>query len=398
MGLEHFDTAVSFAVIMLLLSMLITILVQCVVALSGLRGWNLHYGVIQLLQQLDPGLKNHAKIITKSILEHPSVAHMPVLVGGRRKATAIRREELLRILKDLAQADSTALEGDAKRAVLAAVTKAGVSDPADLTNRISTLTVELTKMFPTQAQAVQDVVNRGLAKVSQLETQVNAWFDTVMDRTTERFVLYTRWITAALAFVLAIGLQVDSIQLFKQLSSDPELRARLIQSADATLKQAGTVVTDKQTPVAAQAIRAMKDDLEDPGDKDLVAAAKDELITRKDGRDWLIKSFSEPKLKNALQAYDRRFEEVTLNNLKGLEAAFSQVKSSMDQTGIQLILQSNPVPRKRLWWIWLPRLGELITGLFLSLGAPFWFNALRRLANLRPAIAGKAERTAPAAG
>lgn len=397
MGLEHFDTVMSFMVVMLLLSLLITILVQCVVALFGLRGWNLHFGVIQLLEQLDPDLKIHAKNIAKAILEHPSVAHMPVFVGGRRKATAIRQDELLRILRDLSQANSSTLTGDAKRALSSALKEEDALDAVDLTNRLGSVIGELTKVFPSQAQAISDAANRCLAKTNQLQVRVNAWFDTVMDRTTERFILYTRWITAVLALSLATGLQVDSIQLFKQLSSSPELRARLIQSGDAALKEAGTLVADKRTPLAAQAIRAMKDDLEDQGDKALVAGAKDDLVTRKDGRDWLIKTFSEPKLETVIAAYDRQFEEATFNNLKDLEAAYRQVKLSLDDTGVQLFHQSNPVPRKHLqWqhleWIWLPRMGELITGLFLSLGAPFWFNALRQLANLRPAIAGKVER------
>jgi hypothetical protein len=34
-------------------------------------------------------------------------------------------------------------------------------------------------------------------------------------------------------------------------------------------------------------------------------------------------------------------------------------------------------------------LGTLVSVLFLSLGAPFWFNALRQLSNLKPAISGK---------
>jgi hypothetical protein len=34
----------------------------------------------------------------------------------------------------------------------------------------------------------------------------------------------------------------------------------------------------------------------------------------------------------------------------------------------------------------------LVAGLFLSLGAPFWFNALKQLANLRPVIAGKVDQ------
>ena len=37
-------------------------------------------------------------------------------------------------------------------------------------------------------------------------------------------------------------------------------------------------------------------------------------------------------------------------------------------------------------------LGMLVTALFLSLGAPFWFNMLRNMSNLRPILAGKVDK------
>jgi hypothetical protein len=392
MGFEHFDTVMSFVVIMLLLSMLITVLVQCVVALSGLRGWNLHFGVIQLLEQLDPGLEKHAKSVAKAILEHPSVAPMPVGKWGRRKATAIRPEELLHILRDLSQSSSE-LESSVKDALMAAVDKAGTPDPEDLGHRIDTAVGELKKMFPAQSEAVRDAVHRGLAKTSLLESHVKTWFNTVMDRTTERFVLYTRWITAFLAFALAIGLHVDSLQLFKQLSGSPELRAKLIQSADSTLQQAGVIAADRQKPkpLASEAIRAMASGLNNEDDRKLLVTVPDGLTTREEGRKWLDNTFTQPELSELLVAYDRQFEEETLNYLKELRVSFDDVKSSLNTAGIQLALPKTGGSGGAGWYLGP---GVLMTGLFLSLGAPFWFNALRQLANLRPAIAGKVDKEA----
>jgi len=44
MGLEHFDTVFAFVIVMLLLSLVITMGVQLVVAILGLRGRNLLWG------------------------------------------------------------------------------------------------------------------------------------------------------------------------------------------------------------------------------------------------------------------------------------------------------------------------------------------------------------------
>jgi hypothetical protein len=40
-------------------------------------------------------------------------------------------------------------------------------------------------------------------------------------------------------------------------------------------------------------------------------------------------------------------------------------------------------------WTWAGLIGQLATAGLLSLGAPFWFNALKSLSNLRPTIAAK---------
>jgi hypothetical protein len=38
-------------------------------------------------------------------------------------------------------------------------------------------------------------------------------------------------------------------------------------------------------------------------------------------------------------------------------------------------------------------LGMAISALFLCLGAPFWFNVLQQIGNLRPLLAGKVDDT-----
>jgi hypothetical protein len=395
MSMENFDTVMSFVIIMLLLSMLITILVQSVVAVLGVRGWNLLFGVNRLLLQIDPSLGAKSKNIAKAILQHPSISHMPIWGERRRKATTIRPQELLSILKDLSRPDAltTPANVETKKAIVALVNNAGVPDAEDLVARIAMVKSELAKLFPAQAQAVQDAVKRGLEKTSQLETQVGNWFNTIMDRTTERFLLYTRWITAVLAFALAFGANIDSIQLFKRLSSNPELRAKLIQSADATLQQAGVVLANQQNPkpIASEAIHAIENVIKDKENKNLITGVPDGMITRKEGHDWLSANLPQANLEEALVAFDKQFETTTVNHLKNLAASYKDVESSLNTAGIKIVFNDAPGTNAGLRF-----LGELITGLFLSLGAPFWYNALKQLANLRPAIAAKVEKEAAA--
>jgi hypothetical protein len=386
MGLERFDTVMSFVVVMLLLSMLVTIFVQCVVAVSGLRGWNLSAGVQQLIRQVDPALASHARKISDAVLEHPSVAYTTTM-GGRRKATAIRQQELIRIMKDLATAPPAEWTQPTRDALNTAV--AAVNTAAPPTEAV---VAELTKLFPAQAQAVEDAVNRGLVQMSAFEVKIDTWFDTVMDRTTDRFVLHTRWITAACAFVLAIALQVDALQTFKQLSTNVEVRTRIIQDADAALRQSDRLLNgDSVTPLAFRALKGMAGDKAvDSADKAILDSVPSTIATRKDGHDWINENLPADSVARTSAAFDARFDQETSNRLKILGASFDEAKASLNGTGLQLFGNAGPAD---MLIAGIPiTSGMLVAGLFLSLGAPFWFNALKQLANLRPVIAGKVDQ------
>ncbi len=56
--LQNLDTMVSFAAIMLILSLIITVLVQAVVSAFELRGKNLIASLTKMLLQVEPALRN----------------------------------------------------------------------------------------------------------------------------------------------------------------------------------------------------------------------------------------------------------------------------------------------------------------------------------------------------
>ncbi|NQV35470.1 MAG: hypothetical protein HQ515_22445, partial [Phycisphaeraceae bacterium] len=97
--LQYMDTVLGFAIVMLLLSLLVTALVQMLVAMAGTRSQALQWGLERLLKQagLDVGDGDgNAKVIAEAVLKHPSIT-----TNGYYSATAIRYEELLKILRSL---------------------------------------------------------------------------------------------------------------------------------------------------------------------------------------------------------------------------------------------------------------------------------------------------------
>jgi len=73
-----------------------------------------------------------------------------------------------------------------------------------------------------------------------------------------------------------------------------------------------------------------------------------------------------------------------------------KIKQELAKSGFQLNLATSWDAFMNVFRVPTKLLGILATVGMLSLGAPFWFNALKGLSNLRPLVANWASKTAPA--
>jgi len=393
--LQHFDTVMSFAVVMLLLSLLVTTLVQMIIAASGLRSSVLQGGLERLLTQSFPALtKEEAATISKAVLRHPMIQH----VKGRG-ATSIRKEELIRLLQDMAIRSTTHAPEKVKELIATAHTALNKVTPVlqtpEVTTASETLKKAIEKAFPGQVSEVSRRVDEAVAGGRQLMQEAGSWFDAVMDRTTENFLAKTRWITAGVAAVLAFYLHVDSLSIIRQLASQPELRAKLIQSADATLQRAESAFaqTAEEKALGSASIAMVRAGLTNNPAALVLTNMPANLVTRGAGEAWLrerLNNVASTNREAILAAYRSRFEENTQVWLGDLRHTALDLSTNLMQS--DLIIIPSPTP-KFSTYIDKPGhfLGTVMTVFFLSLGAPFWYNALRQLANLRPAVAEKIE-------
>ncbi len=326
MTLQNFDTVLGFALIMLLLSMIVTVLVQFAVTVLSLRGRNLRAGLVQLLSQASPQLKPYAKQVADAVVHHPAIAQrLPLSITFAAKA--ITRDELLRVLDDLAVNTPEGLR-DIKDTLLIAT---GRQLSPQMKQQAQTVGAELAKIFPAQAQELQGAVLRLYSNTAEVVAGVETWFDSVMARTSDWFTGKTRVWTVVFAFVLAFGAGIDSLSILQQLKSNDAARSRLAQST-----------------------QTMQDDL-----KVLYANTQNTALTS-----------SLDQVNKQLGQIDAKLAETELVIAKGGREVWKT-------TGH-------------------PAWGMLMTGFFLSLGAPFWFNALGQLAKLRPVIASVVDKQAAA--
>jgi hypothetical protein len=396
--LQQLDNAIGFTVVMLLLSMLITVAVQSVSAVLDLRGRNLVWGLTKLFHQMSPDFQQPAekdwnelrstvgKKLAEAVAKHPMLSHS---LSGRAKA--LRADELLAVLHDLVQ-NPTKLS-DRVKGVLQNWAH-GDTQQAIQADAASALVGAVNATSSNVASGMQQAIEQKLAGIIRIEAGVAKWFDTVMGRTSDVFLRWTKAITITAAMILAFGFHVDSISIYHQISTDSELRAKLGGMADETAKNAGEVMNMSKASLAAS-LTKVKDNHAD-GSADALMAMPQDFRSCGQAETWL----SSP-INHVSELLSEEFLNVCrdqmLAQLDDTGTKIATLKTSIDDSGLHL----TSADWNKGWsanylkdgkFDILHFFGLLATAMLLNLGAPFWFNALRQLSSLKPATARKIEQ------
>jgi hypothetical protein len=403
--LQYLDTIIAFAVIMLGVSLLITTLNQMISALLGYRGTNLLWGIQTLLSTIEPGLSTKAKGVATDILKKPFISDsifskfvkdVPVLswfTNRWKLASAMTPQELVRSLTNLAQTMPTTSDGKATadwiNKVLAQV------DPE--ANRKAEMLKEVFKQLgPNVAIQADRIVQQLGTSVQESVGKLEAWFDTVMKRTSQRFTSQMRIWTIVFAVLFAFGAHLDTFAILKQLWTTPELRASLVNDRETILKEASVVLSVQSgtaqvagpgvpPQILGRAMKALKE-IEKEATAGLGDAPK-EFANLNEAENWLRKNVKVESLKEKLVEKYRDFV------LAELSAQRDKIEQALAKAGFEI--QFSWAELKELFKGQSKQsiLGILITAGLLSLGAPFWFNILRSLSNLRPLLAKTSTKT-----
>jgi hypothetical protein len=189
--------------------------------------------------------------------------------------------------------------------------------------------------------------------------------------------------------------RLHAFRLLQQLSTDAELRARLVASTDALNRKADEIrVTSANAPAAVyvqampQLIHAHSDVLpplgEPGGFSDLDGANR-----------WLSEKLAAAGIAGTnrwSQEYEALVPQAALRH-----AADSLHSIREEKLTLRLIPDPYPGSLARYWTpSWLHFWGIVASAALLSLGAPFWFSLLKTLSNLRPVVAQKARQESAA--
>ncbi len=198
----------------------------------------------------------------------------------------------------------------------------------------------------------QKILDTKINEVEHFEAQIEQWFDSVMKLLTGTYKRKTIWFTFLFASITAITLNVDSLRLASYLYNNPEARQKLATAA--------------------------------------YSAAQDSSY---------IKTVAEIKKRSSQLAETEKSDSLKMLNadVNTLIQEVKMKKANMDTTVATMSLyipigwpdtQFNLVHGgKEVTLFTLKKVGGLIiTILAMCLGAPFWFDVLSKVANLRSSL------------
>jgi hypothetical protein len=196
-------------------------------------------------------------------------------------------------------------------------------------------------------------------KTKPLDSILANWFDETMDRVTG---LYKRIIQRNIFFVglvVVIAFNVDSVSLFKKLSRDKKARETVVNQAIAFMegnKDFDSILSKRRAIVLLDSIKV------------------------NDTANW--KKIVESVLQQESDSLYKEYKEKQHVVDSLLKVDIAQLNNALGIGWQNFSLYDD---KKNIYWfgILTMLLGWIITGLAITLGAPFWFDLLKKLIQIR---------------
>jgi len=173
---------------------------------------------------------------------------------------------------------------------------------------------------PDLRNVLNQLLNDADNELDMFKVNIEKWFNDVMDRASGWYKRYTQKILVWVGILIALIFNADTFSIYERLSSDPQTLQAIVVSAESFVNEHGTELTPSQAQSFDQSIESVRTILEQQS-----------------------QSIIEP-----------------------LGLGWESMNYDLDYYG------------------WAAKvLGWLVTALAISLGAPFWFDLLRKVVNIR---------------
>lgn len=349
MGLEILEIAIGIIFVYLLVSLLCTAVREGLESFMKTRGAYLWLGIRQLLDD------KQVTGLAASFYDHPLIYSLfpgdfdrekrldkpKMIANGKGAPSYIPSRNFAVVLMDIAARGPLTHD---------ATSTAGA--PAISLENIRTNIANIGN--PQVQRVLLNAVDAARGDINKAQADIEAWYDSAMDRVSGWYKRTTQWWLLVIGFVAAVGLNVNTLAILDYLAAHPKERSALADRADTYMKKVG--------------------------EADEKAADENEKADEADAKAGNEKA-DQPNANTtkASPSNKRNYEEAQkmLNGLnlpigwKGMKF-FSCAELGKDKLWLTAVVA--------------PLFGWLLTAFAASLGAPFWFDLLNKVMVIRSTV------------
>lgn len=336
-GSNVLEFALGMIFVYLLLSLLCSAINEAIEALLKNRAKDLELGLRELLKDPDGSglvkeVYDHSLVssLFKDEYDPNSKRNLPSYIPARNFALA---------LMDIVLPASATTDSGAA----GATASSNSTSPPD-TNSLNAFRKAINsnrtlETNPDVKKALLTLVDAAGGNINKARENIETWFNSSMDRVSGWYKRRSHMITLVLGFVIAIVVNADSISIGQSLAVNDTLRKTLAATAEASVKQAPAGKSEN----ADEQVKKIKDEIDKLG---LPIG-------------WHWKNFKDDP--------------------GGVPFVDRETKPGQSS-------QSEPTGGEEFRWFLTKILGWLLTGVAISLGAPFWFDMLNKIIVVRSTV------------
>ncbi|MCP1381544.1 hypothetical protein [Runella salmonicolor] len=324
--LNSLDVLIGLIVIYLVLGLACTVINEWIDATLHVRAAQLRKGIVKMLSTID------GKSLGDDFFNHSMVKSLERdtnygLFTRQDKPTYISsrtfRETLLNILKNVVQSTPINVDGTFEEI------EDGINKlpDSDIKEQLQTIISEVKR----NTKEATDCMNA-------FQTALDKWFDESMERTSDWYKRRVQLWTFLSGIIFCTVLNIDTLKISQYLWQNPEARAAYVKAADAIVRQ---------TSSNSLVLDSLKKQLSN-GDSLQITEAKQQI-----------------------------------------DSLTNRLRTQLAQgTTIPMGWETEEIPTgDALLGYWLRKLAGLIISIgAVSAGAPFWFDMLKKVMNIRSAL------------
>lgn len=222
-SLQMLDVVIGMAFVYLLLSLICSAICEMIEAKLKCRARDLEQGIRELLQ-------DEKGEWAKKIYDHPLVYGL--FKGKYDPAMTNKQKRRERVKLDLPSYIPPRNFALALMDVVSPSTAGNGQTPS-----LKPLRDAIERLPPYLKQALRPLVNTAGNDINKARDNIEAWYNSAMERVAGWYKRHTQWILLVLAFVVTVAANADTLAIVDSLSRDSVLRAAVVAQVQEAVKE-----------------------------------------------------------------------------------------------------------------------------------------------------------------